>query len=74
MLYSVSMVLSAVLCQGTFSRTCLDRFDALVIIASSLNISGDLYLLFLPILAVARLHIAGRYKIGLVAIFSSGLL
>ena len=70
-LYSLSIVLSAVLSRGAFGSY---NFNALVIVASGLNISGDFYLLFLPILAVARLHIAGRYKSGLVAIFSSGLM
>lgn len=74
LLYALTTVLSAVLCRRTFVSSCVVKFDTLVIVASALNISGDFYLLFLPILAVARLHIPGSYKLGLVVIFSVGLL
>lgn len=73
-LYTSYMFLSPFLCPITFSKKCLDELNMLVIITTSLNISGDLYLLFLPILAVARLHIPSKYKMGLIAVFSTGAL
>jgi len=73
-LYTSYMFLSFFLCPETFAVKCLNELSTLVIVTTSLNISGDFYLLFLPILAVARLHIPPRYKIGLVAVFSTGAL
>ena len=73
-LYTSYMFLSLFLCPETFAAKCLNELNILVIVTTSLSISGDFYLLFLPILAVARLHIPNRYKMGLVAIFSTGAL
>ena len=73
-LYTAYMFLSLLLCPETFATRCLDQLNTLIIIMTSLNISGDLYLLFLPVFAVARLQIPTRFKLSLVAVFSTGLL
>lgn len=73
-LYTSYIFLSLFLCPQTFAEICLNRLNMLVIVMTSLNISGDFYLLFLPIFAVARLQIPTKFKISLVAIFSTGLL
>ena len=73
-LYTSYTFLSLFLCPATFATKCLNELSVLVIVTTSLNISGDFYLLFLPILAIARLHIPSRYKMGLAAVFSTGAL
>lgn len=73
-LYTSYMFLSLFLCPQTFAVKCLNQLNMLVIVITSLNISGDFYLLFLPIFAVARLQIPTRFKLSLVAVFSTGLL
>ena len=74
MLYTSFIFLSVLLCPTTLAKRCLNELNMLIIVTTSLNISGDFYLLFLPILAVARLHIPSRYKMGVVAVFSTGAL
>ena len=73
-LYTSYMFLSFFLCPQTFAVKCLNQLNMLFVVSTSLNISGDLYLLFLPIFAVARLQIPTRFKLSLVAVFSTGLL
>ena len=74
LLYTSYIFLSFFLCPRTFATRCLNQLNMFVIVMTSLNISGDFYLLFLPIFAVARLQIPTRFKVSLVAVFSTGLL
>ena len=74
LLYTSYMFLSFFLCPRTFATRCLNQLNMFIIVMTSLNISGDFYLLFLPIFAVARLQIPTRFKLSLVAVFSTGLL
>ncbi|KAL8678454.1 MAG: hypothetical protein Q9186_005192 [Xanthomendoza sp. 1 TL-2023] len=52
---------------------CIDRV-ALILAYSSVNILSDALIFFLPIWAIAHLHIALDRKLGLVAVFATGLL
>ena len=72
-LYTSYVCLSLLLCPQTLAEKCSNRLNMFVVVMTSLNISGDFYLLFLPIFAVARLQIPTRFKLSLVAVFSTGL-
>ena len=53
----------------------LDRsYNKMIIPQSCVNLVLDLYILILPIVAVAKLQMAQRRKVGIILIFMTGLL
>ena len=55
--------------------TCLDSDSGrLNVISSSFNIAIDLILLALPLVAISRLHLAAKRRLGISSVFLVGLL
>lgn len=53
---------------------CSGKLNSEDIVISSINIFSDFYMLALPIIVVSKLHLARNKKIGLIAVFLTGLL
>ncbi|KAL9589374.1 MAG: hypothetical protein Q9203_001839 [Teloschistes exilis] len=53
---------------------CKLEVDLFIWITSGLNVGGDIYLLIIPLSAVAKLHLPLRQKLGVIAVFFAGLL
>ena len=53
---------------------CASRLDILDIVISSLNILSDFYILILPLFVVSKLQIRRNRKLGILAVFSTGVL
>ena len=53
---------------------CSNRVITLAIVISGMNIFSDFYLLVLPILAVSSLQMPTKRKLGIIAVFLTGLL
>lgn len=54
--------------------SCKLEVDLFIWITSGLNVVGDIYLLIIPLSAVAKLHLPLRQKLGAFAVFFTGLL
>lgn len=54
--------------------SCKLEVDLFIWITSGLNVGGDIYLLIIPLSAVAKLHLPLRQKLGVIAVFFAGLL
>lgn len=53
---------------------CVDNVENLALATSIVNLVSDIYLLVLPLPLVMKLQISKKRKIGLVAIFMTGIL
>jgi hypothetical protein len=53
--------------------SCMD-YNALVIASAAFNILSDLFILLLPIRAIWKLQIKPNKKVGILALFTTGLL
>ncbi|KAL8669160.1 MAG: hypothetical protein Q9168_006234, partial [Polycauliona sp. 1 TL-2023] len=73
-LYTSYLLLSFLLCQSQIESTCKHQWTLFFLITSGLNVFGDFYLLFVPLAAVAKLRLPFREKLGVAAVFFTGLL
>ncbi|KAI4283132.1 MAG: hypothetical protein L6R38_002396 [Xanthoria sp. 2 TBL-2021] len=73
-LYTSYLLLTFLLCQSQIVSTCKHQWNLFLLITSGLNVLGDFYLLFVPLVAVAKLRIPFRQKLGVSAVFFTGLL
>lgn len=74
-LYTSSLLLTFLLCQQSMlGPACKDELNLFILITSGLNVLGDIYLLVIPLAAVAKLHLPSRQKLGASAIFFTGLM
>lgn len=73
-LYTSYLLLTFLLCQSQIVSTCKHQWNLFLLITSGLNVLGDFYLLLVPLVAVAKLRIPFRQKLGVCAVFFTGLL
>ncbi|KAL8759901.1 MAG: hypothetical protein Q9184_003485, partial [Pyrenodesmia sp. 2 TL-2023] len=73
-LYTTFLLLTFLLCQSSLVPSCAAEWTLFVLITSGLNILNDIYLLMIPLAAIARLQMPPRRKLGVSAIFFTGLL
>ena len=73
-LYTSYLLLTFLLCQSQIGRSCKHQWNLFLLITSGFNVFGDFYLLFVPLAAVAKLRIPFREKLGVSAVFLTGLL
>ncbi|KAL8832080.1 MAG: hypothetical protein Q9170_005017 [Blastenia crenularia] len=73
-LYTSFLLLSFLLCQSLLTPPCGHQWDLFLLISSGLNVASDVYLLVIPLAAVAKLHMPTRQKFEVSAIFFAGML
>ncbi|KAL8929892.1 MAG: hypothetical protein Q9208_001036 [Pyrenodesmia sp. 3 TL-2023] len=73
-LYTTFLLLTFLLCQSVLVQSCASEWTLFVLTTSGLNILNDVYLLMIPLAAIARLQMPSRQKLGVSAIFLTGLL
>ncbi|KAL8693246.1 MAG: hypothetical protein Q9218_001880 [Villophora microphyllina] len=73
-LYTSSLLLTFLLCQTMLTPSCKLELNHFIWITTGLNVLGDVYLLIIPLSAVAKLHLPPRQKLGASAVFFAGLL
>ncbi|KAL9600281.1 MAG: hypothetical protein Q9179_003269 [Wetmoreana sp. 5 TL-2023] len=73
-LYTTALLLTLLLCPSMLRASCKYQANLFIFISSGLNVAGDIYLLVIPLAAVAKLHLPLRKKLGASAIFFAGLL
>lgn len=73
-LYTTFLLLIFLLCQSALLQSCASEWTLFVLTTSGLNILNDIYLLIIPLAAIARLQMPSRQKLGVSAIFLTGLL
>ncbi|KAL8650703.1 MAG: hypothetical protein Q9210_003674, partial [Variospora velana] len=73
-LYTSFLLLTFLLCQTPLQAACKHRVNLFILISSGLNVFADIYLLVIPITAVAKLHMPLRQKLGVSAVFFTGML
>ncbi|KAL8923950.1 MAG: hypothetical protein Q9172_002914 [Xanthocarpia lactea] len=73
-LYTCFLLLAFLLCEYEIASPCKHQWNLFVLLTSGLNVVGDFYLLLIPLTAVAKLQIPFRQKLGVFAIFLTGLL
>ncbi|KAL8970288.1 MAG: hypothetical protein Q9197_003885 [Variospora fuerteventurae] len=73
-LYTSFLLLTFLLCQTPLQAACKHRVNLFILISSGLNVFADIYLLIIPIAAVAKLHMPLRQKLGVSAVFLTGML
>ncbi|KAI4089242.1 MAG: hypothetical protein LQ348_005966 [Seirophora lacunosa] len=73
-LYTSFLLLTFLLCQSTLEGSCEREMDLFVLISRGFNVLADIYLLIIPIAAVAKLHMPLRQKVGVSAVFFAGML
>ncbi|KAL9009138.1 MAG: hypothetical protein Q9173_005805 [Seirophora scorigena] len=73
-LYTSFLLLTFLLCQSTLEGFCEREMDLFVLISRGFNVLADIYLLIIPIAAVAKLHMPLRQKLGVSAVFFAGML
>ncbi|KAI4117186.1 MAG: hypothetical protein LQ345_002537, partial [Seirophora villosa] len=73
-LYASFLLLTFLLCQSTLEGSCEREMDLFVLISRGFNVLADIYLLIIPIAAVAKLHMPLRQKLGVSAVFFAGML
>lgn len=73
-LYTSFLLLTFLLCQSARAESCVSEWKLFILISSGLNIFSDIYLIILPLTAVAKLHMPFRQKLGVSAMFFTGLL
>ncbi|KAL8695747.1 MAG: hypothetical protein Q9224_003190 [Gallowayella concinna] len=73
-LYASYLLLTFLLCQSQIISYCKHQWNLFLLTTSGLNVLGDFYLLAIPLAAVAKLQMPFRKKLGVSAIFFTGLL
>ncbi|KAL8854573.1 MAG: hypothetical protein Q9221_000608 [Calogaya cf. arnoldii] len=73
-LYTSYLLLTFLLCQSQIVPACKHQWNLFLLTTSGLNVFGDFYLLLVPLPAVAKLRIPFRQKLGVTAVFFTGLL
>lgn len=73
-LYTSYLLLSFLLCQSQIESACKHQWTLFFLTTSGLNVFGDFYLLLVPLAAVAKLRLPFREKLGVAAVFFTGLL
>ncbi|KAL8804142.1 MAG: hypothetical protein Q9223_005900 [Gallowayella weberi] len=73
-LYTSYLLLTFLLCQSQIIPYCKHQWNLFLLTTSGLNVFGDFYLLAIPLAAIAKLHMPFREKLGVSAIFFTGLL
>ncbi len=73
-LYTSFLLLTFLLCQSSLVQSCESEWTLFVLTTSGLNILSDIYLLVIPLAAISRLQMPSRQKLGVSAIFLTGLL
>ncbi|KAL8733438.1 MAG: hypothetical protein Q9166_002064 [cf. Caloplaca sp. 2 TL-2023] len=74
--YAICLLLYIFLCPNTPSkaRTCGQSLKNQAVATSAINVFSDFYILVIPLSAVSRLQLAPKRRLGLLAIFFTGLL
>lgn len=73
-LYTSYLLLTFLLCQSTLQPFCMHEWNLFILISSGLNVFGDIYLLTIPLAAIAKLQMAFRQKLGVSAVFFTGIM
>lgn len=73
-LYTSYLLLTFLLCQSQIASLCKHQWNLFLLVTSGLNVFGDFYLLIIPLAAVAKLRMPFRQKLGVSAVFFTGLL
>ncbi|KAL8729919.1 MAG: hypothetical protein Q9181_004834 [Wetmoreana brouardii] len=77
LIHVVGTILAIVLCIPSdalgYSR-CANRLNILDVVISGLNILSDFYILILPMIVVSKLQMQRNRKLGVLAVFSTGVL
>jgi hypothetical protein len=77
LLHGVATVVAMALCTTENALKyvkCSDKTTMIALVASCGNVVSDLYILAIPCFAVYNLHLDAKRKMGVLAVFSAGLL
>ncbi|KAL8722484.1 MAG: hypothetical protein Q9225_001048 [Loekoesia sp. 1 TL-2023] len=73
-LYTSFLPLSFLLCQSFLRPSCAHQWNLFLLISSGLNVASDVYLLVIPLAAVAKLQMPTKQKLEVSAVFFAGML
>ncbi|KAL8946968.1 MAG: hypothetical protein Q9222_006700 [Ikaeria aurantiellina] len=73
-LYTSFLLLVFLLCQSAHTPTCEHQWNLFILVTTGLNVLNDIYLMIIPLSAVAKLQMPPKQKFGVSAVFFAGLL
>ena len=73
-LYTSYLLLSFLLCQSVIVPSCGHQWELFLLTSSGLNVASDVYLLVIPLAAVAKLQMPKKQKLEVSAVFLAGIL